>query len=131
MQISGKAVKVTRQDSRHRGPEESRDAKHACSLKTTTATDERLTEKVLHGELQEGKRSQGGQKKKRYEDTLSASLKDFGIPIGSWEQTTQERSKWRGLINKGAVLYEEKSICEAEKSTRNTKTRPMGYQLIP
>ena len=40
------------------------------------------------------------EKKKRYKDTLKASLKDFDIPVGSWEQTAQERSKWRGLINK-------------------------------
>ena len=42
-------------------------------------TDERLPKKVIYGELQEGKRSQGGQKK-RYKDTLKASLKDFDIP---------------------------------------------------
>ena len=38
--------------------------------------DERLPKKVFYGELQEGKRSQGGQKK-RYKDTLKASLKAF------------------------------------------------------
>ena len=42
--------------------------------------DERLPKKVFYGELQEGKRSQGGQKK-RYKDTLKASLKDFDIPV--------------------------------------------------
>ena len=47
---------------------------------------------------------------KRYKDTLKASLKDFDIPIGSWEQTAQERSKWRGLINIGAALYEKKNL---------------------
>ena len=76
----------------------------------------------FYGELQEGKRSQGGQKK-RYKDTLKASLKDFEIPMGSWEQTAQERSKWRGLINKGAVLYEEKRICEAERKRRERKAK--------
>ena len=53
--------------------------------------DERLSKKVFYGELQEGKRSQGGHKK-RYKSTFKASLKDFDIPIGSWEQTAQERS---------------------------------------
>ena len=43
--------------------------------------DARLPKKVFYGELQEGKRSQGGQKK-RYKDTLKASLKDFEIPMG-------------------------------------------------
>ena len=46
----------------------------------------RLPKKVFYGELQEGKRSQGGQRK-RYKDTIKASLKDFDIPIGSCEQT--------------------------------------------
>ena len=42
--------------------------------------DERLPKKVIYGELRVGKRSHGGQKKKRYKDTLKASLKDFDIP---------------------------------------------------
>ena len=45
----------------------------------TRMPDERLSKKVLYGELQEGKRSQGGQKK-RYKDTLIASLKNLNIP---------------------------------------------------
>ena len=68
-------------------------------------TDERLPKKVFYGELQQEKRSQGGHKK-RYIDTQKTSLKDFDIPIGSWEQTAQERSKCRGIINQGAALYE-------------------------
>ena len=84
--------------------------------------DARLPKKVFYGELQEGKRSQGGQKK-RYKDTLKASLKDFEIPMRSWEQTAQERSKWRGLINKGAALYEKKRICEAERKRREGKAK--------
>ena len=46
--------------------------------------DERLRKKILYGEPQVGKRSHGGQRK-RYEDALKASLKDFNIPTGSWE----------------------------------------------
>ena len=34
------------------------------------------------------KRSQGGQKK-RYKDTLEASLKDFNIPPESWKQAAR------------------------------------------
>ena len=48
--------------------------------------DERLFKKVFYRELQEGKRSQGDQKK-RYKDTLKPSLKDFDIPMVSCEQT--------------------------------------------
>ena len=58
--------------------------------------------------------SQGGQKK-RYKDTLKASLKDFNIPTESWEQAAQDRTKWRCLINKGASYFEAKRIYEAER----------------
>ena len=48
----------------------------------TRMPDERLPTKILYGELQVGKRSHGGQKK-RYKETLKASLKDFNIPTES------------------------------------------------
>ena len=87
--------------------------------------DERLPKKVLYGELQEGKRSQGGQKK-RYKDTLKASLKDFNIPTESWEQAAQDRAKWRCLIYKGASQFEAKRICEAERKRKERKARVTG-----
>ena len=67
----------------------------------TRMPDERLPKKVFHGELQVGKRPQGGQKK-RYKDTLKASLKDFNILPESWEQIALDRAKWRCLIRKSA-----------------------------
>ena len=81
---------MARQDSRHRGPEEIRDA---YRLKASIAMtdwpcykmpDKRHPKTVFFRELQEEKRSRGGQKK-RYKDTLKASLKDFEIPMGTWE----------------------------------------------
>ena len=92
--------------------------------------DERLPKKVFYGELQEGKRSQGCQKK-RYKDTLKASLKDFDIPIGFLEQTSQERSKWRGLINKAAALYEKIEAVKLKENTEKAKPIPRSQQLIP
>ena len=91
----------------------------------TRMPDERLPKKVLYGEHQEGKHSQGGQKK-RYKDTLKASLKDFIIPIESWEQAAQDRTKWRCLINKGASQFKAKRIYEAEKKRKERKARAKG-----
>ena len=91
----------------------------------TRMSDERLPKKVLYGELQEGKRSQGGQKK-RYKDTLKASLKDFNIPTESWEQAAQDRTKWRCLINKDASHFEANKICEAERKHKERKARAKG-----
>ena len=83
---------------------------------------ERLPKKILCGELQVGKRSHRGQKK-RYKDILKASLKDFNIPTESWEQIAQDRTKWRGLIKKGAGEYEAKRISEAEQKRAQRKAR--------
>ena len=58
----------------------------------TRMPDECLPKIILYGELQAGKHSHGGQKK-RYKDTLKASLKDFSIPTESW-QIAQDRAKW-------------------------------------
>ena len=91
----------------------------------TRMPDERLSKKVLYGELQEGERSQGGQKI-GYKDTLKASLKDFNIPTKSLEQAAQDRTKWRCLINKRASQFEAKRICEAERKGKEKKTRAKG-----
>ena len=84
--------------------------------------DELLPKKILNGELQVGKHSHGGQKK-RYKNTLKASLKDFNIPTKSWEQIAQDRTKWRGLIRRGAGEYEAKRIGEAEQKHAQWKAR--------
>ena len=83
---------------------------------------ERLPKKMLYGELEMGKRSHGGLKK-RYKDTLIASLKDFNIPTESWEQIAQDRAKWRGHIRRRASEYEAKRISEAEQKRVQCKTR--------
>ena len=88
----------------------------------TRMSDERLPKKILCGELQVGKRFHGGQKK-RYKDTLKASLKDFNIPAESWEQTAQDRTKWRGFIRRGAGEYEAKGISEVEQKCAQRKAR--------
>ena len=58
-------------------------------------------------ELQKGKRSNGGHKK-RYKDTLKAFLKDFKMLIESRERIAQGRAKWRGHIKREAGEYEVK-----------------------
>ena len=88
----------------------------------TRMHEERLPKKILYGELEMGKRSHDCQKK-RYKDTLKASLKDFNIPTGSWEQIPQDWAKWRGLIRRGAGEYEAKRISEAEQKRAQRKTR--------
>ena len=84
--------------------------------------NERLPKKILYGEVQVGKRSHGGQKK-RYKDTLKASLTDFNIPTESWEQIAQDRAKWWVLIRRDAGEYEAKRFSEAEQKRVQRKAR--------
>ena len=65
--------------------------------------------KLLFGELQQGKRSQGGQKK-RFKDTLKASLKAFSISHTSWKQLARYRQGWRSAIRNGTTAYEASRI---------------------
>ena len=88
----------------------------------TRMPDECLPKKILYGELQIGKHSHGGQKK-RYKDILKASLKDFNIPTESWEQIAQDRTKWRGLIKRGASEYKAKIFSKAEQKRAQRKAR--------
>ena len=82
----------------------------------TRMSEGRLPKKILNGELEMGKRSHGGQKK-RYKDTLKATIKDFNILTEPWQQIAQDRSKWRGIIRRGASEYEAKK--ESAKPSRN------------
>ena len=88
----------------------------------TRMPEERLPRTILYEELEMGKRSHSGQKR-RYKDTLKASLKEFNIPSESWEHTAQDRVKWRGLIRRGASEYEAKRISEAEQKHAQHKAR--------
>ena len=48
----------------------------------------------------------------------------FNIPTESWKQIAQDRTKWRGLIRRGAGDYEAKRISEAEQIAQDrTKWR--------
>ena len=50
-------------------------------------------------------------------------LKDFNIPTESWEQIAQDRTKWRGLIRRGAGEYKAKRIGKAEQKCAQLKAR--------
>ena len=88
----------------------------------TRMPDERLPKKILYGELQVGKRSHGGQKK-RYKDTLKASHIQTSTYQQSWEQIAQDQAKWQGLIRKGAGEYEAKRISKSEQKRAQLKAR--------
>ena len=91
----------------------------------TRMPDERLPKKVLYGELQEGKRSQGGQKK-RYKDTLKASLKDFNISTESWEQAAQDQSGIASSTKVPPNLKQRESV-KLKGSVKKGKQEPKDH----
>ena len=94
--------------------------------------DERLPKRILYGELLTGAGCHGGQKK-RFKDTLKASLKDFGIGHNMCDTTAQNRAAWRGAINKGAAAYESRCLetAKSKRATRKSRTGSAPGTLDP
>eukprot|EP00061_Rhincodon_typus_P005244 g24521.t1 len=72
----------------------------------------RVTDTSLPEQLQNGRRAPGGQRK-RFSDTLKASLGKCGIPMDTWESLAQGRPKYRRSIREGVKHLE---ICRWEKA---------------
>ena len=83
--------------------------------------DEQIPKQLLYGELAEGKRSHGGQKK-LFKDCLKA----FGIDTASWETLAQDRSPWCSAIQKGSQTAELRRTAEAQKKRELRKTRAVS-----
>lgn len=82
--------------------------------------DHRLPKRLLFGELQEGKRSRGAPKK-RFKDSLKASLKAFSIDPDSWEVAAQDRCGWRAAVHEGAKRCEASRTSAAEQRRQARK----------
>ena len=82
--------------------------------------DHRLPKRLFYGELQQGKRSYGGQKK-HFKDTLKTSLKAFAITPDSWEQTAMDRAMWRSSVHKGSKICEANRTAAAEQRRQARK----------
>ena len=65
---------------------------------------DRLPRQVLYGELKDGKRSAGGQKK-RFKDNIKRTLKHFQIDPRQLENDAAERSGWRRQVSAGAAAF--------------------------
>ena len=94
----------------------------------TRMPDTRLPKQLLYGELQEGKRSRGCPRK-RFKDSLKASLKVFGINTESWESDAQDRQQWRSQLTNGAKRAEEARISTAQAKRVARKARAASTSL--
>lgn len=78
---------------------------------TVCMDDTRIPKLFFYGELKEGYRNRGGQRKRhKYVFSLKANLKSWKIKPGTWEATTCNRTAWRGLWSKGLTAFEEGRI---------------------
>ena len=85
-------------------------------------SDNRIPKQMFYGELAQGKRKVGGQRK-RYKDNLKVSLKDFSINPDSWETLASDRPTWRKLVAKGANSSETQRRLQAETKRELRKAR--------
>ena len=81
-----------------------------------------LLKQLLYGELCEGKRSVGGQKK-RYKDCIKACLQDLNINDCNWKQLATNRTAWRSKIFTSVHAAETRRTAEAQQQRVARKAR--------
>ena len=82
--------------------------------------ESRLPRQVMYGEMAEGARLQGGQRK-RFKDNLKAILKKCDISHSDWEAVPGDRDLWRQTCCEGLERYADK--CDAAAEERRTRRR--------
>ena len=88
--------------------------------------EDRLPRQILYGELQEGSRAVGGQKK-RYKDQLKATLKLCDISPAELETLAADRPTWRTAVHRAAESFESaRTASRQEKRTRRHERRAQG-----
>ena len=85
-------------------------------------TNERLPKQLFYGELSQGKRAVGGQKK-RFRDSLKKNLIGLNIYPETWESAAQDRTRWRSLVSTGCKDIEKERIAAAKEKCRKRKER--------
>ena len=93
-------------------------------------SDSRIPKQLLYGELSQGARKAGGQRK-RFKDSLKAYLKDFNIDVTTWENAASNRPDWRSMIHKGALHSEAQRSSAAEEKRRARKARAKNSTNTP
>ena len=90
--------------------------------------DHRLLKKLLYGELFQGHRAQGGQKK-RFKDKVKSSLKTLNMNHDSWEVMCTNRELWRSTIKNGAASAEQHRTDSAIQKRQARKERANSASL--
>ena len=99
-------------------------------------SDTRLPKQIMYSELETGKRTHGGQRK-RYKDTLHRSLKQCFIRTQTWESLASDRNSWRSAVHKRVKIFEDKRRTKREekraarKASLSTNTPPKQNHPCP
>ena len=89
--------------------------------------DERISKQRLYGELWEGGRHRGGQRK-RFKDTLKHNIKLCGISVNQWETVAGDRARWRAGIKQGFEHFEAKRLAAMGEKRATRKNRLQQQQ---
>ena len=92
--------------------------------------DGRLPKDLLYGELNEGSRHVGGQRK-RFKDTLKRSLTVCNIDIDKWEYTAQDRMQWRRSVQGAVNAFENERVATAKEKRIKRKAIPSQQPSAP
>jgi len=99
----------------------------------TRMPNQHIPKKLLYGDLLTGKRSQRGQKK-RFNDTMKASIKSFDIDLKNWESVAQDWPRWRShFFSKGesARLKWNENYASPEPATRlHLMSSAVSYPIV-
>jgi len=93
--------------------------------------DDRLPKVIFYGELQQGTRSCGGQKK-RFKDCLKASLKIYNIEPDEPEDLAADRSGWRSLCKDSVHQFEANRVqcLQAKRAQPKSADRRLTAQTL-
>ena len=83
----------------------------------------RLPKQFLYGELSQGQRAVGRQKK-RYRDQVSCVLRSCHIPYNQLESLASDRGDWRGVCDRG--LKRKEADCTRKREERRSKRKEKG-----
>ena len=88
--------------------------------------ENRLPKQLLFGELSQGYRTVGGQKK-RFKDHLNALLKKCHIPAADLEVRASDRIGWRSSCYRAAQQFEaDRTRAREEARLRRHESEPHG-----
>ena len=92
--------------------------------------EHRIPKRIFYGELAEGARLRGSQKK-RYKDTLKIALRDCNIDTDSWETVALDGPTWRCAVTKGAAYLRSTASREPGVNVKlPTTALPILHQKI-